>query len=50
MFEDESAMCIVNGWQVPYDVSLHGPIGVVLPLIAVSQEHKPTTSVLTSLD
>ena len=49
-FRDEIAMWIDNEWLVPYDASQHGPIGAVLPLIAVCQEHKPTTPVRPCLD
>ena len=35
---------------MPYDADQHGPIGAVLPLIAVCQEHKPLTPVRPCLD
>ena len=49
-FKEEIALWMKNGWLVPYDGKKHGPIGAVLPLIAVCQAHKPTTPVRPCLD
>ena len=44
-FKEEIALWMKNGWLVPYDGNKHGPIGAVLPFIAVCQAHKPTKPV-----
>ena len=49
-FHEEVRMWMSNGWLVPYDEEQHGLPGAVLPLITVSQEHKPTTPVRPCLD
>ena len=49
-FHAELQTWITNGWLVPHDPDVHGEPGAVLPLIAVSQQHKATTPVRPCLD
>ena len=49
-FQAEIDLWLAEGWLVPYDADRHGPPGAVLPLLAVCQEHKPTTPVRPCLD
>ena len=44
-FHEEVSMGMSNGWLVPYDEEQHGSPGAILPLIAVSREHKQTMPV-----
>ena len=50
LFESEVTSWIENGWLVPHDPVKHGEPAAVLPLMAVAQEHKPTTPVRPVLD
>ena len=49
-FQQEITMWVENGWLVPYNVDKHGPIGAVLPPLAVCQKHKAATPVRPCLD
>ena len=49
-FVDEIQKWIQEGWLVPYDETVHGEIGGVLPLLAVCQEHKESTPIRPCLD
>ena len=49
-YRDEVKLWIDNGWLVPHDLSRHGEPASILPLMAVCQEHKPTTPVRPCLD
>ena len=49
-FQEEVTMWVEKGWLVPCHVDKHGPIGAVLSLLAVCQEHKATTPVRPCLD
>ena len=49
-FRKEVAMWVEKGFLVPYRRDEHGTPGAVLPLMAVAQEHKPTTPVRPCLD
>ena len=49
-FQKETGLWQAEGWLVPYDADVHGPVGGVLPLIAVCQEHKLSTPIRPCLD
>ena len=49
-FQKEAGLWQAEGWLVPYDADVHGPVGGVLPLIAVCQEHKLSTPIRPCLD
>ena len=49
-FHEEVHMGMSNGWLVPCDEEQHGLPGAILPLIAVSREHKQTTPLHLCID
>ena len=50
LFLSKITSWIENGWLVPHNPVKHGEPAAVLPLMAVAQEHKPTTPVRPVLD
>ena len=50
VFTEEVQKWLDNGWLVKHDPARHGEPQCVLPLLALPQEHKPTTSVRPCLD
>lgn len=50
LFATEVESWISQGWLVPHDEDVHGPVAGVLPWIAQPQEHKPTTPVRPVMD
>lgn len=39
-YEDELSRWIEDGWLIPYDETIHGPVRGTIPLMAVVQQHK----------
>ncbi|XP_065189595.1 uncharacterized protein LOC135820209 [Sycon ciliatum] len=50
LFQHEVDSWIGNGWLIEHDEEVHGAPAAILPWLAVSQEHKPTTPVRPCLD
>ncbi|XP_065190928.1 uncharacterized protein LOC135821857 [Sycon ciliatum] len=50
LFQQEVDSWIGNGWLIEHDEEVHGAPAAILPWLAVSQEHKPTTPVRPCLD